>query len=70
MHAWILRSEEKFAVRHRGSRDTYSFIDSNRNMFEGQGWGEDSMAEATDMIEVAPKEVTVLWSEGEQRREP
>lgn len=34
------------------------------------GWGEDSMAEATDMIEVAPKEVTVLWSEGEQRREP
>lgn len=39
-------------------------------MFEGQERGEDSMAEATDMVKVAPKEVTVLWSEGQLRREP
>lgn len=39
-------------------------------MLEGQEQGEDSMVEATDMINVAPKVVTVLWSEGELRREP
>lgn len=69
VHAWALRSEEKFAQEIE-LRDTGSFISSNRNMFEGQVQGEDGVVRATDMNEIALREVTVLQREGELRREP
>ena len=39
-------------------------------MFEGQGLGEDDMAEATDINEIALREVTVPQRAGARSREP
>lgn len=62
-----LRSEGKFAQEIHSREIQHSLIGSNRSMFEGQGLGEDGVAEAMDMHEIA---VTVLRRAGPLRREP